>query len=191
MPHIKPTIRPTCDTCSIKIPKMYSLTCCLCLQVKHLKCQGLTKADAKQIWPTMDLWSCKDCNTSIFPLGIVPRVKVCKEENVPKFKSKCAACNGYSYKAENVRTCCYCDSTVHKKCWRDTLGCVNCCLELIPGYLCQNAFYELFDTNFSSNNAYYNPYNNYHHTRQIGDKLDDAEQNVTVWNDISDFFNEM
>ena len=58
----EPFVRPRCDSCKIKIPKLYSLTCCLCAQIKHLKCQGLTKADATKIWPNRETWSCNECN---------------------------------------------------------------------------------------------------------------------------------
>ena len=108
----KPIVRPRCNTCNVKIPKLYSLTCCLCSKIKHLKCQGLTKADATKIWPNRQTWSCKECNLEIFPIGICPKPNL--KEKKDKFKLKYDACSGYSYKIKNVKTCWICDGKVHK-----------------------------------------------------------------------------
>ena len=184
MPQV-PFVRPRCELCNTKIPKLYSLTCCFCSQIKHLKCQGLTKADAIKIWPNRETWSCKECNYEIFPIDLCRQPKL--DTKIKKFKSKCAACNGYSYKSGNVRTCWICEGKVHKKCLRDNLGCINCCSELIPGYFCHNYKLELLGAESIKNNNYYNPYSSSHRIQQIGDVLDEAAQNFTVWNDASEF----
>ena len=93
---------------------------------------------------------------------------------------KCDACSGYSYKIDNVRTCWICDGKVHKKCWRENLGCINCCKTVIPGYFCQNVMFELLGPESVKNNSYYNPYSISHRIQQIGDIIDETiSQKVT------------
>ena len=77
-----------------------------------------------------------------------------------------------------------CNGTVHKKCFRSELGCEKCCTENFAGY--NVTHYELFDDYSPLNNIFYNPYNSTHLTNQIGEALDDAEQNG-IWSETSEF----
>ena len=64
---------------------------------------------------------------------------------------------------------------------------INCCKEVIPGYFCQNIMFELFGPGSVKNNNYYNPYSSSHRIQQLGDMLDEAAHNFTLWNDASEF----
>ena len=189
-----PKIRKTCDACDTKIYKSQPLLfCCICEKLAHIKCEGLKKSEALELIELGVLWSCKDCNSTVFPhdLGLflenktktTTKQKLIKNKGPTKFKSKCACCGGYSYKESNVKTCCYCNGNVHKKCWRGDLGCQKCCLEMIPGYSCESIL-ELQGIEYYNNNRLYNPFASTHFTQQIGETLDNSGNDV--WNDLSD-----
>ena len=187
---MSPLQRTKCDICTAKIPKHQPrLVCDICSSQKHLKCQGLTKSDVRNL-SHQRTWTCFQCISSILPVNacVINRSKkrVMSNENVDKkrFKSKCGSCNGYSYSEKNVRKCNWCDKNVHSKCWRGILGCNSCCDSMIPGASVFN--HELTgDYNFK-NNVMYNPYHNSHMTMQLGDLINNEASNDT-WNEISDF----
>ena len=58
---------------------------------------------------------------------------------------------------------------------------------MIPGY--HATYFELFaDINSDKlNNKYFNPYDPSHISNQIGDLLDDADRDNTIWNETSEF----
>ena len=173
-----------CIKCSKRIPRYQPrLICDICNTVKHAKCENLSRLEATHIVNSSQPWTCHDCITDILPINLdyLPRQI---EPLVPRFKVKCTTCSGWSYSRTNVRTCYWCESTVHKKCFKDSLGCVSCCESMIPGF--HTTYYELYDDYTSLNNILYNPYNQSHFSNQIGDMLDDAEQNDTLWNETSE-----
>ena len=174
--------RSVCDTCNKKIPKNPRLICCICDKLVHLSCQKLTKADAFDLLNVQALWSCIECNQKLFPLDpYILTDKRPETTKIAKFKAKCDCCNGYSYKKENVRTCCHCNSNVHIKCWKRELGCIRCCETLIPGYHLQN-IHELYDFDHS-NRGHFNPFTSSHFTQLIGDEETDVTED---WNEFSE-----
>ena len=176
--------RVRCETCAVKIPKSQPiLVCSMCRIPKHLRCQKLTKSDANYIKYLNNDWTCEQCTASILPIYACSPVT--RHRDQPKrFKVQCASCNGYSYSPKNVRTCYWCDSNVHVKCWSNELGCKSCCEQIIPGYNVHN--HELFDSH-NNNKFIYNPYHSSHFTMQIGEILDSEEESNQVWSEISDF----
>ena len=169
-----------CHTCSTRIPKNCpKLVCCLCNLVKHFKCQKLSKNEAQHIIASDSDWICKECISEILPINI------CGTSDVPKFKAKCSACNGYSYSQNNTRTCNWCSEIVHVKCFKPSLGCIKCCEEIIPGF--HVTTYELYDDYSTLNNLTYNPYHRSHVTNLIGDTITNEEHHNSTWSKISEF----
>ena len=177
--------REKCDACNAKIPKHQPLLFCdICSKYKHLKCEKLTKSQAKHIISTGLLWTCSQCIGEILPINATENSKI-KIQNAVKVKVKCASCPGYSYSLKNVKTCQWCDGKVHAKCWKGELGCKTCCESMYPGYYAYT--YELNGIENCKNNLLYNPYSSTHFTMQLGNDLDNEENANNIWNDISDF----
>ena len=65
-----------------------------------------------------------------------------------------------------AHVCEFCEQQVHAKCWNHTLGCINCCDEIIPGFHAYS--YELLRDPYLRKDKIYNPYSNSHYTQQIG-----------------------
>ena len=169
--------RAKCETCTIKIPKTHpKLYCSICNKLKHLSCQKLTKADASLLIYLKILWTCKECLSDALPVNAcsVPR-RTKNECTIQKFKVKCKACTGFSYSTKNVRTCYYCDQQVHVKCWNNSLGCIKCCEEIIPGFHAYT--YELLGNPYLNNDKVYNPYSSSNLTQLIGEILENEENN--------------
>ena len=88
-------------------------------------------------------------------------------------------CNGHCYAMGIVILrgmlgyveCRWCEGKIHVKCWKEDLGCISCCEQMIPGY--HTYYYELFDTLNHKNDLIYNPYSSKHFTMQIGNEFDD------------------
>ena len=101
-------LRIRCETCAVKIPKRQPiLRCDICSELKHLKCQNLTKSDASYIQHLNLSWTCSQCITDILPINAVTKPR-CKnnEKKSQKFKIKCTSeCNGNRYSERNVRVC--------------------------------------------------------------------------------------
>ena len=61
-----------------------------------------------------------------------------KENQLPltqkKFLKICTSCNGSSHSERNTRTCSWWAGTVHLKCFKNDLGCIKCCNDIIPCY---------------------------------------------------------
>ncbi len=179
--------RIKCEICTAKIPKYQPrLTCSICNSIKHLQCQGLSKSDVHSMANIGFEWTCYQCISNILPITACVKAshKTKRNLNTPRFKSKCASCNGYSYSPKNVKICGWCNENVHNKCWRDMLGCITCCQSMIPGANVHN--YELLGDYNYRNNLTFNPYHNSHVTMQIGDMIDN-EVSSNIWHDISDF----
>ena len=92
-------------------------------------------------------------------------------------KVKCMVCPGWCYSKVNVRTCHWCDCTVHKKCHRDSLGCIKCCESNIPGYYTDNC--EIIGkTNYiKAASLKFNPYDTAHIINSIGNSTEQDENN--------------
>ena len=73
-----------------------------------------------------------------------------------KVKIKCSSCSGWCYSLRNIRTCSWCQSNVHVKCFKDNLGCTSCCESIIPGF--HATYYEIYDDYNKLNSDIFNPY---------------------------------
>ena len=72
--HNNPKSKSKCEKCNVSIPKNQPLLMCsLCGEIKHFKCNNLTKNDAAEIIKNGQDWTCQDCITSIFPVNLVTR----------------------------------------------------------------------------------------------------------------------
>ena len=175
--------RVRCEEFDQKIPKNQpKLKCSVCIKFKHLKCQKLTKADASYLLHLKIDWTCHECITSILPVNGCSAPKRSKTTRIigPKFKVKCSSCSGFSYTPTNVRTCEYCESQVHTKCWNNALGCTACCESIIPGFHAYT--YEILGDPYLKNDKSYNPYKSSHYTQLIGDMFEGNDGN----NDFQD-----
>ena len=178
--------REKCEKCDHKIPKKQpKLRCSICAKFKHLKCQKLTKADAKHLIYLNVEWTCYECMTSILPVhgGSAPKKTKTSKTVGPKFKVQCSSCNGYSYTPKNVRICEYCENQVHVKCWNHDLGCTSCCENMIPGFHAYT--YEILGDPYLKNIATYNPYNKSHFIQNIGDIFENSDS-INSFQDISE-----
>ena len=101
-----------------------------------------------------------------------------------KFKAQCNSCGGHCYNPLNIIACPWCDMDCHKKCINNSLGCNNCCDNIIPGFRVHN--YELLGNIEQVNNKIFNPYSHTSNVNLIGDIIANEQENNTVWNDISD-----
>ena len=178
--------RPTskCESCNVRVPKHIPMPVCdICLELKHPRCNGLSKLDAKYIIESNLGWSCKDCISSILPVGAATPPP--RNLRAAKFKIQCKSCSGMSYTPTNVKVCGWCNESVHKKCLIGELGCKVCCEQMIPGF---NASYiELYGMSSRTNNVTYNPYDRDYYINQIGDSIENNEEHSSLWNDISNF----
>ena len=173
-----------CNACKVRMPKNRpKLFCSNCDEIKHFKCQGLSKNEALHIIELRILWTCNSCISSILPINVCRR-STNKNSSV-KFKVKCTSCNGWSYTPRNVKTCHWCDGSVHLKCFKYELGCLKCCQDFIPGYSVTS--YELnMDYNGRLNNHFFNPYRREHFSNLIGNVIETEEQDNSYWNEISE-----
>ena len=145
-PHMQQVKGSTskCEYCSIRIPKnRQNLKCWICSEIKHQRCQGLSRVDANKITDDTGYdWICKACIEEILPLeachslsSINPKPKDASSRiNTEPFKVLCHSCNSYAYKKTRVVHCSLCKNPNHPKCSRDVLGCLRCCQETFPGY---------------------------------------------------------
>ena len=59
-----------CDKCAVRIPKHRPrLACSICCELKHIRCQALSKTDALNILSLDTDWICKDCIVKILPIN--------------------------------------------------------------------------------------------------------------------------
>ena len=177
--------RARCEECDQKIPKNQpKLKCSLCSKVKHLKCEKLTKADAKYLNHLNLDWSCYECISEILPVNGCSAIKRSAKVLGPKFKVQCSSCTGFSYTPRNVRTCNYCEKQVHVKCWNEDLGCTKCCEDMIPGFHAYT--YEILGDPYLKNDKFYNPYSRSHLTQLIGDTFENNENNEGTNSDVAE-----
>ena len=125
-----------CAKCDVRIPASHPrLFCSICKELKHAKCQFLSKSEARDISNDASFqWSCYDCISSILPINLCKATRKNGGTLEPKFKQKCAVCNGFSHSVNNVSKCEWCDKICHTKCVKGQLGCLSCCEEMYPGY---------------------------------------------------------
>ena len=174
-----------CEKCDVRLPKNRpKLICSYCNHAKHYRCQNLSKADAWSIIDNKKLdWICYECFSDMLPVNAVNIINRSKP-SINHFKAKCQSCGGQSYSPKNLLTCPWCDQLSHLKCVNNSLGCNNCCDNMIPGFRVYN--HELYG-NIGHNNFIFNPYSQSNYSNLIGDRIANEEENSAVWNEISEF----
>ena len=185
-----------CEKCKIRVPKNRPiLVCSICRESKHYKCNNLSRSEAVAIVTNnqMCYWTCQDCITSLFPANIDNQTKSTDDATTAlattKYITYCAACNkpcssGTCDETHNTYTCTWCDMPCHKKCLKNTLGCLACCNSIIPGY--NYECYQLTNSLLSNNNyVAFAPYDNNSLINQIGNRLDTDEEGP-VWAEIAE-----
>ena len=127
-------VRHVCKSCDVRIPQNRpKLVCCFCNEVKHYRCEKLSKNDAISVIATQPHnWVCHGCMLNTLPINACWPTKRVKSTE-PKFSITCFACQGRSYSESNVKICTWCDNTCHAKCVKGILGCTKCCENTIPG----------------------------------------------------------
>ena len=178
------SVSVVCKCCNGRIPKYQrNLKCSICREIKHYKCQKLSKAEVKTINDIVDYdWTCFECISSILPINATSTRK--RKTSQPRTKVQCYACKGFSNAAANTKTCHWCDNVCHKKCIKGELGCIYCCNDTIPGY--NYHAYELLDVSKWVNNVIFNPYNPDSNVNIIGDQISNEEENNEMWSDLSE-----
>ena len=186
-----------CTLCTVRIPKYRrNLICSVCRDIKHYRCQGLSKLDVENIHGASGYdWICHECISDALPINACSpsktKSKLGKQNNNKNtekkqkiFKVQCTSCSGYCLKESNIAVCYWCSSPNHNKCMKGQLGCINCCTSMIPGFFCN--IYEIFD-NFSAftRNMLFNPYDPSLLTNQIGDS-DFLNNENNIWSDIAE-----
>ena len=176
-----------CEKCDVRIPASYPrLYCYLCEELKHFRCEGLSKLEAfNTISNVHSDWICRSCISAALPLNCFDITRRRNTELIgPKFKVKCYSCDGYSYTPHNVKTCEWCSHQSHKKCMIGNLGCKKCCTDNFAGF--SSTSWELFGGQ-PCNDKIYNPYDPDKLINRIGNTLDNIDEGNSEWNDVSDF----
>ena len=183
-----------CGTCEIRIPHNRPvLFCSLCKDHKHYKCNGLTKNEAWDIIYNnhMEHWTCRDCYDLLFPHNTdtpdtVPNTPTKPVTNNHNITYSCSSCNKpcpSPYSARSI-VCIWCDSQCHKKCHKNSLGCISCCNGIIPGYNCDAHQINGSLLYHGNNSKVFDPYNSTVLTNQIGNSSDNEEE-AQLWSEIS------
>ena len=176
-----------CQNCAVRLSKNSpQLFCDICGNLKHAKCENLSKLEASSIANSRFSWTCHECITDILPINahaaMTTNAKVTTNQ-VPRFHVKCHCCNGNSYSPRNVVQCSWCDNFVHLKCHKSDLGCISCCENLIPAY--NTTLHEFNDDYSHLNNLIFNPYSREHNTYAIGEALTNEEHHNSAWSEVS------
>ena len=155
------TNKHTCETCKIRVPKNRPLlVCTLCKLVKHYRCNNLSRKEADGILANpieTSSWICQSCYTENFPGFDIDDVTQFDDRRDVIDMELCTVCHKQcSKKSQNRAYCHWCDSLCHKICHKGSLGCLNCCATMIPGY-----HYDSHDLNGNfllSTNIKFDPY---------------------------------
>lgn len=176
-----------CDCCEKRLPKNRPLlTCSICQCIKHYKCNNLSKSEAYEIAQNRSLsrsWTCQNCYKSLFPDFYLPD-NLTQKDTHTTHTDYCGACNKLCSSKHSLKsTCPWCDKICHKKCVKNTLGCISCCNDLIPGYQYDN--YQINYSILTNNNIAYDLYHRDAFINLIGDSID-IENEQTNITDIAD-----
>ena len=174
-----------CKCCNKRLPKNRPLlVCSLCSCNKDYKCNNLSKTEACDISQNPALsrhWTCQDCYNFIFPGFDIPDIST-KLDNHNNKTDLCGACNKpCSTKPSRKGTCPWCLKISHTQCIKNSLGCLDCCINMIPGY--QYETYELNHSLFTNSHVTFDPYNRDAFINLIGENIDNESEN---WAEISD-----
>ena len=134
-----------CDKCNTRVPRHRPiLRCSNCNLAKHYRCHYLSVTNANDLLAARNhQWTCSSCISEALPVNACSIVRNMHSTATYRFRVKCNCCGGQSYSPTKVTTCPWCDQICHKKCSNLSLGCLNCCESIIPGYLAHS--HELFD----------------------------------------------
>ena len=128
--------REVCKKCEVRIPKNRpKLICCTCNEIKHYKCEKMSKNDAINLINKQPYdWMCSECMLDALPINACwPTKRARRNDSTPaKYSITCFACQGHSYSKAKVKTCPLCDNLCHAKCVKGSLGCIKCCENTIP-----------------------------------------------------------
>ena len=124
-----------CDKCNKRLPKNRPLLrCSICKELQHYKCNSLTKNQAMLILRNDQLnsWSCNSCKTD-HSNSAAPDMG---SPSTPSLSINCKVCHKKCSPTTTVNCdrCPWCNDMCHRKCINQSLGCLNCCNTLIPGY---------------------------------------------------------
>ena len=153
-----------CGKCDVRIPKHRPmLICSICSQFKHYSCNYLSKNEAFKLINDgqMSQWSCFECISSILPINCTAKQPVPRSKSLETSKpnyinsTPCVACNKPVVPNKNSANCHWCEGVCHKSCSKNSLGCIKCCVDIIPGY-----FYYAHELtgNYHHNNDIFNLY---------------------------------
>lgn len=184
-----------CDNCNVRVPPNRPvLVCCICLEVKHYKCNNLSKTEATDLISSGNLgyWTCRDCVTTLFPANIdaLSNNTNCTTTNNTTINHMiyCTACtNPCSPSSHSI--CNWCDKPCHYKCMKGVLGCISCCNIIIPGFNYES--YHLTNSLLTNNGQIaFAPYDHTSLSNQVGSSSEvDDEGARAVWSEIADQLN--
>ena len=159
-----------CEKCDVRIPKNRPLLICdLCENIKHYKCQNLSKKDAIEIIFNSNIsWTCHECTMSILPLNICDNRQY-KSLNTKPTSAVCRACEKRITVRSKTSNCNWCDERCHDKCI-SVIGCKRCRMEMIPGcsYNCSEINGNFCLTKF--NDKFFDPFSRDRDNNNIGEK---------------------
>ena len=182
-----------CGKCNLKLRNtQYKITCSLCTDNFHIKCQSLSKTDVKQL-ANLNLdryWTCNSCTDQILPgyidAEILVRAPKCNKQNQRPPPSYCYSCNKILGKI--TKKCDFCDCLSHAFCHMENMGCVRCLKDIYPGFTCTTA--DLFESNFGNDHRLFNPYNPNSYINKIGNvEFFETIDEEIAWQSVSENLN--
>ena len=168
-------VKVRCEKCDVRIlNNRPMLKCSICKSIKHFKCNGLSKNEAFEIIQNNPEWACQDCIFCILPVNLVLNIK-------PKLDN-CTACLKKISSNSFVSKCPWCNARCHKSCINGSLGCAECCSDIIPGSKCYA--HELLGETFLDSRPRFNPFCQEHHINQLGSRFNFHDEQ-SEWNEFS------
>ena len=136
------------------------ISCSICNNFSHSRCNGLSKTDATIILHDnilLSQWACRLCKPNL----------TSTKDSIIKFEEAtsllCHCCSNPLGKRYSL--CTYCDKKVHPRCYKFDLGCISCKADLFPHNT--NIF-----TNHTTNDQIFDPFNADLAFNNIGDNED-------------------
>ena len=189
-----------CPKCEKRVPKNRPiLICSICSDLKHYSCNKLSKNEAISIIESgfLKYWTCQECTRDIFPnfectRDIFPKSFDNKTRKISTIKNAhnpaviCTVCSKACSSCSTSK-CGWCDNLTHanSNCTRKSLGCLNCCNNMIPDY--NYHAYEITNrfTSTLNDSTAFNPYDLNLLANQIGTSPGEDDDSTT-YNEISE-----
>ena len=176
-----------CEICKIRIPANRPvLYCSSCKLPKHYKCNKLSKVQAYQIIENhVNDWKCIEC---VKPIDQTQSSSLVCPEQEPH-GSTLNICSGCSNPCSpfDYQTCDWCNGSCHPKCYRNNLGCITCCNDMIPGYNYES--HQLTDSLLeNSSPLVYTHYDPDSIMNSIGSRTGDVDEDQH-WSEIYEHLN--